>query len=72
MVDSALEIKMLGQTSEPLDQPISAYCINYNGHIFAYASSYDLLKGHEFYNPQKKNYAFLHDTAEKPKLRNKK
>ncbi|XP_006922000.2 mRNA export factor [Pteropus alecto] len=60
------------KTSEQLDQPISACCFNHNGNIFAYASSYDWSKGHEFYNPQKKNYIFLRNAAEELKPRNKK
>ncbi|KAK7814216.1 hypothetical protein U0070_000532 [Myodes glareolus] len=60
------------KTSEQLDQPIAACCFNHNGNIFAYASSYDWSKGHEFYNPQKKNYIFLRNAAEELKPRNKK
>ncbi|RXN24927.1 mRNA export factor [Labeo rohita] len=45
---------------------------NPNGNIFAYASSYDWSKGHEYYNPQKKNYIFLRNAAEELKPRNKK
>ncbi|CAJ0968851.1 unnamed protein product [Ranitomeya imitator] len=60
------------KTSEQLDQPISACCFNHNGNIFAYSSSYDWSKGHEFYNPQKKNYIFLRNAAEELKPRNKK
>nr|XP_044997694.1 mRNA export factor-like [Jaculus jaculus] len=58
------------KTSEPLDQPISACCFNHNGNIFAYASSYDWSKGHEFYNPKRKNYIFLRNAAEELKPRN--
>uniref|UniRef100_A0A8C3AC25 Rae1 protein homolog n=1 Tax=Cyclopterus lumpus TaxID=8103 RepID=A0A8C3AC25_CYCLU len=60
------------KTSEQLDQPITACCFNSNGNIFAYASSYDWSKGHEYYNPQKKNYIFLRNAAEELKPRNKK
>uniref|UniRef100_G3P664 Rae1 protein homolog n=1 Tax=Gasterosteus aculeatus TaxID=69293 RepID=G3P664_GASAC len=60
------------KTSEQLDQPITACCFNSNGNIFAYASSYDWSKGHEYYNPQKKNYIFLRSAAEELKPRNKK
>ncbi|XP_051562646.1 mRNA export factor-like isoform X4 [Myxocyprinus asiaticus] len=60
------------KTSEQLDQPITACCFNNNGNIFAYASSYDWSKGHEYYNPQKKNYIFLRNAAEELKPRNKK
>ncbi|TRY72553.1 hypothetical protein TCAL_00993 [Tigriopus californicus] len=47
------------KTSEPMDQPITACSFSSNGQIFAYAVSYDWSRGHEFYNPQKKNYIFL-------------
>lgn len=60
------------KTSEQLDQPVAACGFNHNGNIFAYASSYDWSKGHEFYNPQKKNYIFLRNAAEELKPRNKK
>ncbi|KAJ8258505.1 hypothetical protein COCON_G00175170 [Conger conger] len=60
------------KTSEQLDQPITASSFNSNGNIFAYASSYDWSKGHEYYNPQKKNYIFLRNAAEELKPRNKK
>ncbi|XP_036426884.1 mRNA export factor isoform X1 [Colossoma macropomum] len=60
------------KTSEQLDQPITACCFNHNGNIFAYSSSYDWSKGHEYYNPQKKNYIFLRNAAEELKPRNKK
>nr|QBH73980.1 mitotic checkpoint protein and poly(a)+ RNA export protein [Brunneria borealis] len=45
--------------SEAMEQPITRCCFNSNGQIFAYAVSYDWSKGHEFYNPMKKNYIFL-------------
>ncbi|CDQ56064.1 unnamed protein product [Oncorhynchus mykiss] len=60
------------KTSEQLDQPITACSFNNNGNIFAYASSYDWSKGHEYYNPQKKNYIFLRNATEELKPRNKK
>uniref|UniRef100_A0A8C5QRU9 Rae1 protein homolog n=1 Tax=Leptobrachium leishanense TaxID=445787 RepID=A0A8C5QRU9_9ANUR len=60
------------KTSEQLDQPITACSFNHNGNIFAYSASYDWSKGHEFYNPQKKNYIFLRNAAEELKPRNKK
>ncbi|KAL4655258.1 mRNA export factor-like isoform X2 [Arapaima gigas] len=59
------------KTSEQLDQPITACSFNSNGNIFAYASSYDWSKGHEFYNPQKKNHIFLRCASEELKPRNK-
>ncbi|KFM64989.1 mRNA export factor, partial [Stegodyphus mimosarum] len=59
------------RTSEQMDQPITRCCFNARGEIFAYAVSYDWSKGHEFYNPQKKNYIFLHPCFEELKPRNK-
>lgn len=60
------------KTSEPMEQPITCCCFNAGGEIFAYAISYDWSKGHEYYNPQKKNYIFLHPCFEELKPRNKK
>lgn len=60
------------KTSEQVEQPIVKCCFNARGDIFAYAVSYDWSKGHEFYNPQKKNYIFLHSCYEELKPRNKK
>ena len=39
------------------------------GQIFAYGDSYDWSKGHEFYNPQKKNHIFLRTCYEELKPR---
>ncbi|CAB1353542.1 unnamed protein product [Coregonus sp. 'balchen'] len=36
------------KTSEQLDQPITTCCFHNNGNIFAYASSYDWSKEHEY------------------------
>ncbi|XP_026281590.1 protein Rae1 [Frankliniella occidentalis] len=58
------------KSSEQFDQPITRCCFNHNGQIFAYALSYDWHKGHEFYNPQKKNGIFLHPCYEDTKPRN--
>ncbi|XP_076317647.1 ribonucleic acid export 1 [Tachypleus tridentatus] len=60
------------KTSEQMEQAISRCCFNARGEIFAYAVSYDWSKGHEYYNPQKKNYIFLHPCFEELKPRNKK
>uniref|UniRef100_A0A8C4Q7M3 mRNA export factor n=1 Tax=Eptatretus burgeri TaxID=7764 RepID=A0A8C4Q7M3_EPTBU len=60
------------KTSDVLDQPITACSFNHNGNIFAYSSSYDWSKGHEYYNPQKKNYIFLRNASEELKPRSKK
>ena len=59
------------KTSEPMEQPISCCDFNATGHIFAYAVSYDWSKGHEFYDPKKKNYIFLRQVFEevKPRLK---
>lgn len=55
--------------SELMEQPITRCAFNHNGQIFAYAVSYDWSKGHEFYNPQKKNYIFLRSCYEELKPR---
>ncbi|RWS03840.1 mRNA export factor-like protein [Dinothrombium tinctorium] len=60
------------KTSEQMEQPITRCCFSARGEIFAYAVSYDWSKGHEFYNPQKKNYIFLHSCYEALKPRAKK
>ncbi len=59
------------KTSEQLEQPITKCGFSARGEIFAYAVSYDWSKGHEFYNPQKKNYIFLHPCYEELRPRNK-
>jgi len=45
--------------SEQLDNTITCCDFNNTGSLFAYASSYDWSKGHEFHNPQQKNYIFV-------------
>lgn len=57
------------KSSEVIDQPITRCCFNQNGQIFAYAVGYDWSKGHEFYNPNKKNYIFLRPCYEELKPR---
>uniref|UniRef100_A0A8K9XS13 Rae1 protein homolog n=1 Tax=Oncorhynchus mykiss TaxID=8022 RepID=A0A8K9XS13_ONCMY len=53
------------KTSEQLDIPITTCCFHNNGNIFAYASSFDWSKEHEYYNPQKNTkYIFLPNAAE--------
>jgi len=47
------------KTSEAMEQAITCCAFNATGTIFAYGVSYDWSKGHEYYNPQKKNYIFL-------------
>jgi len=61
------------KTSEAMQQPITCCCFNAGGQIFAYAVGYDWSKGHEHYNPQLKNYIFLHACSEemKPRQKNK-
>lgn len=59
------------KTSEQMEQPITCCTFNARGQIFAYAVSYDWSKGHEYYNPQSKNYIFLHPCFEELKPRNK-
>ncbi len=39
--------------------------------IFAYAVSYDWSRGHEYHNPQKKNYIYLRSCFEDLKPRTK-
>ncbi|XP_038057612.1 mRNA export factor-like [Patiria miniata] len=61
------------KTSEEMENPITACAFDAKGNIFAYAVSYDWSKGHEFYNPQKKNYIFLRGNAmEELRPRNRK
>lgn len=55
--------------SDPMEQSITRCAFNHNGQIFAYAVSYDWAKGHEFFNPQKKNYIFLRSCYEELKPR---
>ena len=57
------------KTGEPMEQPITCCSFNATGIIFAYAVSYDWSKGHEFYQPQKKNYIFLRQCFEELKPR---
>ncbi|XP_063586879.1 mRNA export factor-like [Penaeus indicus] len=59
------------KNSEAMEQPISSCAFNHNGQIFAYAVSYDWSKGHEFFNPQKKNYIFLRSCYDDLKPRNR-
>ncbi|XP_018027919.1 protein Rae1-like [Hyalella azteca] len=57
------------KNSEAMEQSISCCAFNNNGQIFAYAVSYDWSKGHESYNPQKKNYIFLRPCVDELKPR---
>jgi len=59
------------KTSEPMEQPITCCAFNSTGQIFAYAVSYDWSRGHEYYNPQKKNYIFLRSCIDDLKPRQK-
>lgn len=59
------------KTSEAMDQPITCCTFNSSGQIFAYSVSYDWSRGHEFYNPQKKNYIYLRACFEDLKPRQK-
>jgi len=65
--DSRTKLK----TSEAMEQSITTSCFNHNGQIFAYSVGYDWSKGHEFNNPQKKNYIFLHSCFDEMKPRSK-
>ncbi|KAL5456926.1 hypothetical protein EMCRGX_G034154 [Ephydatia muelleri] len=60
------------KTSEATEQPITSCAFNFNGNIFAYSVSYDWSKGHEHYNPQKKNYIFMRQVTEEMKAKAKK
>ncbi|KAG8302930.1 Poly(A)+ RNA export protein rae1 [Homalodisca vitripennis] len=55
--------------SETMEQAITKCAFNHNGQIFAYSVSYDWSKGHEFYNPSKKNYIFLRSCYDELKPR---
>lgn len=59
------------KTSEQVEQSITRSAFSARGEIFAYTASYDWSKGHEFYNPQKKNYIFLHSCFEELRPRKK-
>jgi len=59
------------KTSEACDQAITKCTFNKDGQMFAYAVSYDWSKGHEFYNPQKKNFIFLRSCFDELKPRQK-
>jgi len=59
------------KTSEKLEQAITRCCFSKAGDVFAYAVSYDWSKGHEYFNPQQKNYIFLHPCFEDMKPRPK-
>ncbi|KAI4466534.1 mrna export factor and bub3 [Holotrichia oblita] len=57
------------KASETMEQPITRCSFNHNGQIFAYSVSYDWSKGHEYYNPLKKNYIFLRSCYDELKPR---
>ncbi|OTF78354.1 mRNA export factor-like protein [Euroglyphus maynei] len=59
------------KTSEQVEQPITRCAFSARGEIFAYSVSYDWSKGHEYFNPQKKNYIFLHGCFEELRPRKK-
>lgn len=59
------------KTSEQVEQPVTRSSFSARGEIFAYSVSYDWSKGHEYYNPQKKNYIFLHNCFEELRPRKK-
>ena len=54
-----------------MDQSITSSAFSSNGQIFAYSVSYDWSRGHEYHNPQKKNYIYLRSCFEDLKPRNK-
>ncbi|ENN80115.1 protein Rae1 [Dendroctonus ponderosae] len=57
------------KASSEMEQSISTCAFNHNGQIFAYAVSYDWSKGHEYHNPQKKNYIYLRSCFDELKPR---
>ena len=59
------------KAGEQLDNTITCCDFNHSGVYFAYASSYDWSKGHEFYNPQQKNYIFIRQVKDELKPRKK-
>jgi len=61
------------KTGEAMEQAITCCSFNATGMIFAYAVSYDWSKGHEYFQPQKKNHIFLRHCYEdlKPRATNK-
>lgn len=59
------------KTSEQLEHPITRCNFSAKGELMAYSVSYDWSKGHEFHQPQKKNYIFLHQCYEGLKPRSK-
>lgn len=67
--DKDLRTKL--KESKPCDQAITKCVFNKDGQIFAYAVSYDWSKGHEFYNPKKKNCIFLRPCFNELKPRKK-
>jgi len=67
--DKDVRIKL--KTSEPMEQSITNCAFNSDGQIFAYSVSYDWSKGHEYFQPQKKNQIFLHPCFEDLKPRSK-
>jgi mRNA export factor len=47
------------------ENPITSTCFNYDGSLFAYSSSYDWSKGHEYYNlTTSKNVLAIHAVKE--------
>jgi len=67
--DKDVRIKL--KTSDPMEQSITNCAFNSDGQIFAYSVSYDWSKGHEYFQPQKKNQIFLHPCFEDLKPRSK-
>lgn len=59
------------KASEQMEQAITRCAISARGELFAYSVSYDWSKGHEHFNPQKKNYIFLRNCFEEMKPRKK-
>ena len=59
------------KTSEQMSQPVVSCDFNFNGQIFGYAVSYDWSKGHEKFDPSKKNCILLRKADDDVKPRKK-
>jgi mRNA export factor len=60
------------KTSDALHLPIVSCGFNFSGDVFVYAASYDWSKGHEHFDPSKKNVILLRPATEDLKPRKKK
>ncbi|XP_065842955.1 mRNA export factor-like [Oscarella lobularis] len=60
------------KTGDALPLPLVSCGFNFNGELLAYAASYDWSKGHEHFDPSKKNAILLRKCSEELKPRKKK